>query len=121
MKILLVDDSGTMRAIQSGILSELGFEDVLQAADGVQALKIIAAEKIDLVMLDWNMPIMTGIETLRRIKADPVKKSIPVVMVTTEAEKVHILDAITVGAAGYILKPFSPQTLKERLTPFLKK
>lgn len=120
MKILLVDDSGTMRHIQKRTLTELGLTDVKEAADGAQALKAVELEKFDLILMDWNMPNVTGIDALKLLKANPAHKGIPVVMVTSESEKSHILEAIHAGAANYILKPFSTETLKEKLAPFLK-
>jgi two-component system, chemotaxis family, chemotaxis protein CheY len=121
MKILLVDDSGTMRHIERQILTELGLTDVKEAGDGAQALKEVELEKYDLILMDWNMPKVTGLEALKRLKANPSHKEIPVVMITSESEKSHILDAIRAGAANYLLKPFSAETLKEKIAPFLVK
>lgn len=121
MKILLVDDSGTMRHIQKKTLTELGLTDVTEATDGSIALQEVEKDKFDLILMDWNMPNMTGIEALKKIKGNPAHKHIPVVMVTSESEKSHILEAIQAGAANYILKPFSPDALKEKLAPFIKK
>src|SRR5688572_10421866 len=115
MKILVVDDSGTMRHIQRKALSDLGCTDVEEAADGELALKAVGNKKFDLILLDWNMPNLSGIEALKRLKMHPEHHSIPVIMVTSEAEKGHILEAIQAGAANYLLKPFSPDTLKEKL------
>jgi two-component system chemotaxis response regulator CheY len=120
MKILLVDDSGIMRHIQRRILTELGFTDVKEAGDGALALKALDAEKFDLVLMDWNMPNLSGLEALKQLKANPAHKGIPVVMVTSESEKSHIVEAIQAGAANYILKPFSADTLKEKIASLLK-
>lgn len=121
MKILIVDDSGTMRHIQRRTLMELGYADVKEASDGDLALKECEKEKFDLILMDWNMPNMTGIEALRRLKANSATKAIPVVMVTSESEKGHILEAVQAGAANYILKPFSAEKLKEKIVQVLKK
>lgn len=119
MKILLVDDSGTMRAIQKKILTGLGLSEFGEAADGFLALKEMAANKYDLVMLDWNMPNLSGIETLKKIKADPALKATPVIMVTSEADKEHILEAVKHGAANYVLKPITVEVIKQKLAPFM--
>lgn len=121
MKILVVDDSGTMRHIQRKALGDLGFTDVEEAADGELALKAVGNGKFDLILLDWNMPNMSGIEALKRLKMHPEHHAIPVIMVTSEAEKGHILEAIQAGAVNYLLKPFSPETLKEKVSPYLMK
>lgn len=119
MKILIADDSGTMRSVQRKILSDLGFKDVIDAADGALALKAVAANKFDLILLDWNMPNLSGFEALKAIKANPATKAIPVIMITSEAEKSHILDAIRLGAANYVIKPFTPAVLREKLALYI--
>lgn len=121
MRILLVDDSGTMRHIQKRTLTEIGLTDVKEASDGALALKEVEQEKFDLILMDWNMPNMTGIEALKKLKGNPAYKAIPVVMVTSESDKSHIVEAIQAGAANYILKPFTAEVLKEKLAPFLAK
>lgn len=122
MRILLVDDSTTMRRIQKNTLAKLGFENVLEAEDGVDALKKLAGEgPFDLVLMDWNMPNMTGIEALKKIKADPGLKATPVIMVTSESEKTRIVEAIQAGAANYVVKPFQSETLMEKISAITKK
>src|SRR5690606_39701507 len=122
MKILLVDDSTTMRRIQKNTLSKLGFENVTEAEDGADALKKLAAGgPFDLVLMDWNMPNMTGIEALKKIKADPATKATPVIMVTSESEKTRIVEAIQSGAANYVVKPFQPETLMEKISALTAK
>jgi two-component system chemotaxis response regulator CheY len=120
VKVLIVDDSGTMRHMERLTLQEIGISDVKEAGDGAEALKAIEAEAFDLVLMDWNMPNLSGIETLKQIKASPTHRKLPVVMVTSEAEKDHVLKAIQAGAADYILKPFSAKKLKAKLMPHLK-
>lgn len=119
MKILIADDSGTMRSVQRKILSDLGFKDVIDVADGALALKAAAANKFDLILLDWNMPNLSGFEALKALKANPATKAIPVIMITSEVEKSHILDAIRLGAANYVIKPFTPAVLKEKLALYI--
>lgn len=121
MKILVVDDSGTMRHVERLTLQELGYTDVKEANDGAEALKEVELEKFDLILMDWNMPNLSGLEALKRLKANPAHKAIPVVMVTSDAEKEHVMEAIKAGAANYILKPFSAERLKQKLAPYLKK
>jgi two-component system, chemotaxis family, chemotaxis protein CheY len=119
MKILIADDSGTMRSVQRKILSDLGFKDVVDVADGALALKAVAANSFDLILLDWNMPNLSGFEALKAIKANPATKTIPVIMITSEAEKSHVLDALRLGAANYVIKPFTAAVLKERLGQYI--
>jgi two-component system chemotaxis response regulator CheY len=120
MKIMLVDDSNTMRRIQSNTLKQLGYEDVVQAEDGQDALAKLADNlDVKLVLMDWNMPNMNGLDCLKAIKADPSTKDIPVMMVTSEAEKSRIIEAVQAGAANYLVKPFHPDALKEKITAIL--
>jgi two-component system chemotaxis response regulator CheY len=119
MKILVVDDSGTMRSIEKKILAELGQKEIFEAADGLLALKVVIANKIDLILMDWNMPNLSGIETLKRLKANPATQAIPVIMVTSEAEKSHVMEAVRIGAANYVVKPIVPSVFKEKLAPYL--
>ena len=101
MRILLVDDSSTMRRIQKNTLEKLGHTDVTEAGDGLEAIaKLTTAGPFDLVLMDWNMPNMTGIEALQKIKADPALKAVPVIMVTSESETTKIMEAIKSGAAN---------------------
>ena len=116
MKILLVDDSNTMRRIQKNTLKQIGYEDVLEAGDGQEALSTLKANsEIKLVLMDWNMPNMDGITALKTIKGDDALKHVPVIMVTSESEKSRIIEAIQSGAANYVVKPFQPDTLKEKI------
>jgi two-component system chemotaxis response regulator CheY len=109
-----------MRRIQINTLKTVGFEDVLQAEDGQDAINKLAAEPgINLVLMDWNMPNMTGIEALKAIKANPATKAVPVMMVTSEAEKSKIIEAIQSGASDYLVKPFQADDLKAKITKIL--
>jgi len=115
MKILVVDDFSTMRRIVRNLLKELGFSNVHEAEDGVDALKKLRAETFEFVVSDWNMPNMTGIDLLREIRKDPALKHLPVLMVTAEAKKENIIEAAQAGASGYVVKPFTSVTLDEKL------
>jgi two-component system chemotaxis response regulator CheY len=115
MKILVVDDFSTMRRIVRNLLKELGFSNVHEAEDGVDALKKLRADTFDFVVSDWNMPNMTGIELLREIRKDDALKHLPVLMVTAEAKKENIIEAAQAGASGYVVKPFTAVTLDEKL------
>ncbi|MBY0575244.1 MAG: chemotaxis response regulator CheY [Gallionellaceae bacterium] len=114
-KFLVVDDFSTMRRIVRNLLKELGFTNVQEAEDGVEALKKLHADPFDFVVSDWNMPNMTGIELLRAIRKDDKLKHLPVLMVTAEAKKENIIEAAQAGASGYVVKPFTAATLDEKL------
>jgi two-component system chemotaxis response regulator CheY len=114
-KFLVVDDFSTMRRIVRNLLKELGFANVHEAEDGVDALNKLRGESFDFVVSDWNMPNMTGIELLRAVRADANLKHLPLLMVTAEAKKENIIEAAQAGASGYIVKPFTAATLDEKL------
>lgn len=114
-KFLVVDDFSTMRRIVRNLLKELGFTDVQEAEDGVDALTKLRAGDFEFVVSDWNMPNMTGIDLLRNIRADAKLKHLPVLMVTAEAKKENIIEAAQAGASGYVVKPFTAATLDEKL------
>ncbi|MCX7934151.1 MAG: response regulator [Planctomycetota bacterium] len=119
MKILVVDDSNTMRRILANILKQMGDHQVVEAADGLEGLaQMVNEPDIGLVLTDWNMPNLNGYDFL--VKLRETNKTIPVVMVTTEAEKANVLAAIKAGANNYIVKPFTPETVKEKLAQFIK-
>ncbi|WP_090052120.1 MULTISPECIES: chemotaxis response regulator CheY [unclassified Luteibacter] len=117
MKILVVDDFSTMRRIVRNLLVELGFTNTLiqEAEDGNAALAMLRSQSFDLVVTDWNMPNMTGIELLRAIRADAALKALPVLMVTAENNRDQIIAAAQSGVNGYVVKPFTAVTLKEKL------
>jgi len=115
MKVLIVDDFATMRRILRNILKQIGFTDITEADDGATALKELKKEKYDLVLCDWNMPEMPGIDLLKALKADEQLKNIPFVMVTAEAQKDNILEAVKTGVSSYIVKPFTAETVNEKL------
>ncbi|MBN2583743.1 MAG: response regulator [Planctomycetes bacterium] len=114
MRVLLVDDSKVMRQIQRRSLEGFGFTDILEAGDGVEGLQQMSSDpKPDIVILDWNMPRMDGLSTLRKIRESD-KKTI-VIMCTTEAEKPRVVEAVKAGVTNYIVKPFTPSVLQEKL------
>jgi len=115
MKVLIVDDFATMRRILRNILKQIGFTDITEADDGSTALKELKKEKYDLILSDWNMPEMQGIDLLNTIKADDELKSIPFIMVTAEAQKDNIVGAVKAGVSSYIVKPFTAETISEKL------
>ncbi|MFN3407305.1 MAG: chemotaxis response regulator CheY [Caldimicrobium sp.] len=115
IKILIVDDFATMRKIIRNILTQLGFKNILEADDGTTALEMLSKEKVDLVISDWNMPKMSGLELLKAIRGNEATKDLPFIMVTAEAQKENILEAIKYKVSQYIVKPFTPETLKEKL------
>jgi two-component system, chemotaxis family, chemotaxis protein CheY len=114
MKILSVDDSAIIRRIIRGAVDVLGFE-FLEATNGQEALDILEHEAVNLVMLDWNMPILDGYETLLKIRSNPATQHIPVIMVTTESEKGNVIRAIQAGAQHYFTKPFNQEDLMTRI------
>jgi len=115
MKILIVDDFSTMRRIIKNLLRDLGFNNTQEADDGNTALPMLQAGDFDFLITDWNMPGMTGIELLKAVRSDPKLASMPVLMVTAEAKKEQIVEAAQAGVNGYIVKPFTAQTLKEKI------
>lgn len=115
IKILVVDDFSTMRRIIKNLLRELGLTNVAEADDGKTALPKLQAGDFDLLITDWNMPGMTGIELLRAVREDESLAHLPVLMVTAEARRDQIVEAAQAGVNGYIIKPFTAGTLKEKL------
>lgn len=115
IKILVVDDFPTMRRIIRNLLKDLGFENVDEAEDGAQALEKVRNATFDLIVSDWNMPNMDGLEMLKTIRQDPDLSTLPVLMVTAEAKKENIIAAAQAGANGYVVKPFTAATLEEKL------
>ncbi len=120
MKFLVVDDFSTMRRIVRNLLKELGFNNVDEAEDGVDALGKLRGGGFQFVVSDWNMPNMTGIDLLKNIRADATLKHLPVLMVTAEAKKENIIAAAQAGANGYVVKPFTAATLDEKLNKIFK-
>ena len=118
MKCLVVDDSATMRRIVVNALKSIGYGDVVEAADGSDALQKCAAG-IELVITDWNMPVMGGLDFVKALRATPEHARTPILMVTTRSVKEDIMQAVEAGVSSYILKPFMPQVLKEKIDQVL--
>ena len=116
LKILVVDDFPTMRRIVKTLLKQNGFKNFTDAEDGVEAYKYLQEQgDFEFIVSDWNMPNMTGLELLKTVRADPKLKHIPFLMVTAEAEKENIIEAVKSGVSNYVVKPFTGLTLKEKL------
>jgi two-component system, chemotaxis family, chemotaxis protein CheY len=118
MKCLVVDDSATMRRIVVNALKSIGYENVVEAGDGSDALSRCDAS-IELVITDWNMPVMGGLEFVKGLRATPQHAKTPILMVTTRSVKEDIMQAVEAGVSSYILKPFTPQVLKEKIDQIL--
>ncbi len=115
IEILIVDDAPTMRKIIRNCLRELGFENCVEVPDGAAALEKLKVSNFRLVISDWNMPKMMGIDLLRAVRSDERLKSLPFLMVTAEAERGNVLDAARAGVSNYIVKPFTPEQLRAKL------
>lgn len=121
MTYLVVDDAPTMRRIVINALAAVGFEKVHEAADGARALDLLKREKIDFVITDWNMPVMSGLELINAIRTNDKFKNLPVILVTTRGDKGDIVSALKAGVDNYVVKPFTPTTLKQKIDAVLKK
>ncbi len=115
MKILIVDDFSTMRRIIKNLLRDLGFTNTDEADDGLTALPMLQNGKFDFLVTDWNMPGMQGIDLLKAVRADDKLKTMPVLMVTAESKREQIIEAAQAGVNGYVVKPFTAGTLKEKI------
>jgi len=113
MRVLVVDDFATMRKIIKNVLRQISIDNVVEAENGKHALSVLKSDNIEFIISDWIMPEMTGIEFLKACKEDETIKNIPFVMVTAEAQKDSVLEAIKAGVDNYIVKPFTPEKLKE--------
>jgi len=115
MTVLVVDDFATMRRIVKGVLKDLGFKNVIEAENGKAALSELKKEEIGLIISDWNMPEMTGIDLLKAVRAHDQYKELPFIMVTAEGQKDNVIEAVKAGVTNYIVKPFTPETLRQKL------
>lgn len=115
MKVLIVDDFATMRRIMKNVLRQIGFANITEADDGKSALRQLKKDRFDLILCDWNMPEMQGIDFLRAVREDEAHNSVPFVMVTAEAKKENILEAVKAGVSSYVVKPFTAETISEKL------
>jgi two-component system chemotaxis response regulator CheY len=116
MRFLVVDDSSTMRRIIINTLNKLGYQEVLEAANGREGIDRLAGADVDLIITDWNMPEMNGIDFIRALRTTDKSKDTPILMVTTNAAKDDIVEALRAGVNNYIVKPFNAATLKTKLT-----
>ena len=121
LKYLIVDDFSTMRRIIRNLLKELDYTNAEEAEDGLAALQKLESNDFDFIVTDWNMPKMDGLNLLQEIRKNPKYKHLPVLMITAEAKKENIIAAAQAGASGYIVKPFTSQTLKEKLEKIFEK
>ncbi len=115
MRILVVDDFSTMRRIVKNVLKQIGYSNIDEAEDGADALNKLRSRRYDFVVSDWNMPNLDGLEMLKQIRSDEQLKGLPVLMVTAEAEKEKVVTAIRAGVNNYIVKPFTAETLKQKM------
>ena len=121
IKILVVDDFATMRKVVRNLLKQVGYENIVEAEDGVTALKALKSQKVDLIISDWNMPNMTGLELLKAVRADEELKTTPFLMVTAEALQDNVIAAVKAGVSNYIVKPFTAEVLNEKIRKILEK
>ncbi len=121
LKVLVADDFATMRKIVRNILKQIGFEHILEAEDGAAALLLIKQEKVGLVVTDWNMPNMSGLELLQALRRDPETAKVPVLMVTAEGLKENVLEAVKAGVNNYVVKPFTAEVLEEKIEAIFRK
>ena len=121
MKILIVDDFSTMRRIIKNLLRDLGFTNTHEADDGQTALPMLQSGSFEFLVTDWNMPGMQGIDLLKAVRADPKLNGLPVLMVTAESKREQIVEAAQAGVNGYIVKPFTAQTLQEKISKIFER
>ncbi len=121
IKVLVADDFATMRKIVRNILKQIGFDNIVEAEDGLAALQIVKQDRIGLVVTDWNMPNMSGLELLEKIRENPETKHVPVLMVTAEGLKDNVIAAVKAGVNNYVVKPFTAETLQEKIEQIFKK
>ena len=121
IKILVVDDFATMRKVLRNLLKQGGYENIVEAADGIAALQIIKNEKIDFIISDWNMPNMSGLDLLKTVRADKEVSDTPFLMVTAETLPERVISAVKAGASSYITKPFTADVLNEKIAKIMEK
>ncbi len=115
MRVLVVDDFSTMRKIIKNILRQLGFTNIVEADDGSTAWEVLNKDNIEFIVSDWNMPTMSGIELLRKVRGSEEYADIPFLMVTAEAQQENIIEAVQAKVSNYIVKPFTPETLGQKI------
>jgi two-component system chemotaxis response regulator CheY len=119
MKFLVVDDFLSMRRMVKSVLNDLGYTNVVEADDGSTALPLLQKDAFDFLITDWNMPGMPGLDLLKAVRADRRLAKLPVLMVTAEAKREQIVEAVQAGVNGYVIKPFTAEVLKEKLAKIL--
>lgn len=120
IKVLIVDDFATMRKVVRNLLKQVGYEDIVEAEDGVMALKTLKSQKIDVIVSDWNMPNMTGLELLKAVRADEELAKTPFLMVTAEALQDNVVAAVKAGVNNYIVKPFTAEVLNDKIKKIME-
>jgi two-component system chemotaxis response regulator CheY len=120
IKILIVDDFATMRRILKNILKQLGFKNIVEADDGTTAWELLENQTVDLIISDWNMPKMTGLELLKKVRADSRYAKTPFLMVTAEAQKQNVIEAVQAGVSNYVVKPFTAEAISDKLEKVLR-
>jgi two-component system chemotaxis response regulator CheY len=121
MKVLVVDDFATMRRILKNVLKQIGFTNMIEADDGSTALAVLKKDEVGLIISDWNMPKVSGLDLLKTVRSDESMKDMPFLMVTAEAQKDSVVQAVQAGVSNYIVKPFTPEAIKEKLEQIFKK
>ncbi len=121
MKILIVDDFSTMRRILKNLLRDLGFSNTQEADDGLTAWPMLQTGNFDFLVSDWNMPGMTGLDLLKKVRADPQLSSLPILLVTAESKREQIIEAAQAGVNGYVVKPFTAGTLEEKINKIFER
>lgn len=121
MRILVVDDFSTMRRIVKNILKQLDFTNIVDADDGTTAWEILNKDKIDFIVSDWNMPNMSGLELLKKVRNSEEFADMPFLMVTAEGQQEHIIEAVQAGVSNYIVKPFTPETVEQKIEKIFNK
>jgi two-component system chemotaxis response regulator CheY len=121
MKILIVDDFSTMRRILKNLLRDLGFSNTQEADDGLTAWPMLQTGNFDFLVSDWNMPGMTGLDLLKKVRADPKLSSLPILLVTAESKREQIIEAAQAGVNGYVVKPFTAGTLEEKINKIFER
>jgi two-component system, chemotaxis family, chemotaxis protein CheY len=120
INILIVDDSITIRRIIKNALKTVGFPDTVEAGNGKEALLKLTSDSIDFIITDWNMPEMNGLDFIKEVRANPVYSSVPILMITTRGTEHDVIEALQAKVNSYIVKPFTPQELKEKIEGILK-
>ncbi len=120
LKVLFVDDSPTMRRIIQNSLNKIGYTDLIAAEHGADALEKLEGVEVDLIITDWNMPEMNGEQLVVKLREDPKYKDKPILMVTTRGMKEDVITAVKIGVNGYVVKPFTPEVLKKKISDIIK-